>query len=41
MSITVVPNSGTGRLTGLSGDFALNITGEKHHYDLSYRLPTD
>lgn len=41
LSITVVPNSGTGALVGLSGDFALTIDDGKHHYDLSYTLPTD
>ncbi|WP_396593122.1 DUF3224 domain-containing protein [Brevundimonas sp. R86498] len=39
LSITVVPNSGTGALTGLTGDFALTITGGVHHYDLAYSLP--
>ncbi|ADL01508.1 DUF3224 domain-containing protein [Brevundimonas subvibrioides] len=39
LSITVVPGSGTGDLTGLSGDFALTITDGIHHYDLAYRLP--
>ncbi|MBX9615774.1 MAG: DUF3224 domain-containing protein [Caulobacteraceae bacterium] len=39
LSITVVPNSGTGALTGLTGDFALTITGGIHHYDLAYSLP--
>ncbi len=39
LSITVVPNSGTGELAGLSGDFALTIAGGVHSYDLAYRLP--
>ena len=39
LSITVVPNSGTGELTGLTGDFALTIAGGVHSYDLTYRLP--
>jgi len=41
LSITVVPNSGTGALAGLTGDFALTLTGGVHHYDLAYRLPAD
>ena len=41
LSITVVPNSGTGALVGLTGDFALTVTDDGvHHYDLAYRLPT-
>lgn len=39
LSITVVPKSGTGALEGLTGDFALAITGGVHRYDLTYSLP--
>lgn len=39
LAITVVPNSGTGALEGISGDFALVIEGGEHRYDLSYSLP--
>ena len=39
LSITVVPNSGTGDLAGISGEFALTITDGVHQYDLAYRLP--
>lgn len=39
LSITVVPNSGTGALTGIAGDFGLTITDGVHHYDLAYTLP--
>lgn len=39
LSITVVPGSGTGELTGISGDFALTVAAGEHRYDLSYRLP--
>ncbi len=39
LSIAVVPGSGTGDLTGLSGDFALTIENEVHRYDLAYSLP--
>lgn len=41
LSITVVPNSGTGELEGLSGEFHLTIEGGEHRYDLAYRLPAD
>jgi hypothetical protein len=37
--ITVVPGSGTGELTGLTGVFHLSITGGEHRYDLEYSLP--
>lgn len=40
LSITVAPGSGTGELTGITGDFALTIVGGEHRYDLSYRLPS-
>lgn len=41
LSITVAPNSGTGALEGISGDFALTVTGGEHRYDLSYSLPPE
>src|SRR4051794_19761444 len=40
LSITVVPDSGTGELAGLSG--AMNVIiaeGGKHSYDFEYTLP--
>lgn len=39
--ITVVPGSGTGELTGLTGVFHLTIKGGEHRYDLEYTLPTE
>lgn len=39
--ITVVPGSGTGELTGLTGVFHLTIEGGEHRYDLEYNLPTE
>lgn len=39
LSITVVPGSGTGELTGLAGVFHLTIAGGEHRYDLEYTLP--
>ena len=39
LSITVVADSGTGQLTGLTGTMNVTITDGKHSYDLSYSLP--
>jgi LDH2 family malate/lactate/ureidoglycolate dehydrogenase len=40
LTITVVPDSGTGQLTGISGKMTIIIaTGGKHSYDLEYTLP--
>lgn len=38
MRITVVPDSGTGALKGLAGDFQINIVDGKHLYEFTYRL---
>ncbi|HEX7158619.1 MAG TPA: DUF3224 domain-containing protein [Edaphobacter sp.] len=37
--ITVVPDSGTGQLAGLSGTMSINIVDGKHSYDFNYILP--
>ncbi len=38
--IRVVPDSGTGQLTGLTGSMAIRIeAGGKHFYDFEYTLP--
>lgn len=40
LSITVVPDSGTGELTGLKGSMKIRIEeGGKHFYDFDYELP--
>lgn len=39
LTITVVPDSGTGGLAGLAGTLAIEITGGKHFYDFEYTLP--
>ncbi|MFI5057740.1 MAG: DUF3224 domain-containing protein [Candidatus Acidiferrales bacterium] len=39
LSITVVPDSGTGQLVGLAGKMAINIADGKHSYDFEYTLP--
>ncbi len=38
LSITVVPDSGTGELVGLSGKMAIIIADGKHSYDFEYAL---
>ncbi|SFM52739.1 DUF3224 domain-containing protein [Variovorax sp. OV329] len=39
LSITVVPDSGTGELAGLSGSFRLQIVDGRHLYTFEYQLP--
>ena len=40
LSITVVPDSGTGQLKGISGKMTITIAaGGKHSYDFEYTLP--
>ena len=36
LSITVVPDSGTGELAGLSGTLKINIVDQKHFYEFDY-----
>jgi hypothetical protein len=38
LSCTVVPDSGTAELTGLSGTLAINIVDGKHLYEFNYTL---
>ena len=38
-SITIVPDSGTGQLVGISGQMIIKIADGKHSYDLEYKLP--
>ena len=38
MEVTVVPESGTGELAGISGSMTIVIEGKTHTYDLEYRL---
>ena len=38
LTITVVPDSGTGELTGLSGRMTIIITDGKHSYELEYAV---
>lgn len=39
LSITVVPDSGTGALEGLAGTMSIQIEGGKHSYTFDYTLP--
>ena len=38
LTITVVPDSGTGELAGLAGTMTIKITDGKHFYDFDYTL---
>jgi Protein of unknown function (DUF3224) len=38
LSVTVVPDSATGDLTGLTGHMSITITDGKHYYDFEYSL---
>ena len=39
LSVTVVPDSGTDQLTGLTGSMTIKIADGKHSYDFAYSLP--
>ncbi len=39
LSITVVPDSGTGQLSGLTGTFTLAMVDGQHFYTFDYSLP--
>ena len=39
LSITVVPDSGTGQLVGITGKFDIQIAEGKHSYTFDYTLP--
>jgi hypothetical protein len=40
LSVTVVPDSGTGELRGLSGRMDIQVVEGKHHYDFDFELGT-
>ena len=40
LNITVVPDSGTGHLEGISGKMNIKISDGKHSYDFEYTLPS-
>jgi hypothetical protein len=39
LTVSVVPDSGTGQLEGLSGTMDIKIEEGKHYYELEYALP--
>jgi hypothetical protein len=39
LTITVVPDSGTGELAGIAGTMTIKIEGGKHFYEFEYTLP--
>ncbi len=39
LTVTVVPESGTGQLAGLAGTMTIKITDGKHFYEFEYTLP--
>jgi hypothetical protein len=41
LSIVVVPDSGTGELTGLTGKMAIRIANGQHLYEFEYSLPEE
>ena len=41
LDVSVVPDSGTGELEGLSGRMAIVIAGGKHSYEFDYTLGDD
>ena len=38
LTITVVPDSGTGALTGISGSFGIDVANGKHSYWFDYQI---
>ena len=38
LSVTVVPDSGTGQLAGIAGTMIITVEGGKHSYDLDYTI---
>ena len=41
LRVTVVPDSGTGELTGLEGTFQIEVVEGKHTYEFTYTLPSE
>ena len=39
LTVTVVPDSGTGQLAGLAGTMAIEVADGRHSYDFEYTLP--
>jgi hypothetical protein len=39
LTVTIVPDSGSGELTGINGSLSIDIVDKKHLYTLNYGLP--
>jgi hypothetical protein len=39
LSVAVVPDSGTGELAGIEGEFKIQMADGTHSYEFAYRLP--
>jgi hypothetical protein len=39
LTVTVVPDSGSGELVGLTGSMSIDIANGQHHYAFTYSLP--
>jgi hypothetical protein len=39
LTVSIVPDSGTDELTGISGNLAIRVEEGQHFYDLEYQLP--
>jgi hypothetical protein len=40
LTVSVVPDSGTGELTGLTGTLSIQIADGKHSYAMDYEIPS-
>jgi hypothetical protein len=41
LSVTVVPDSGTGEVAGIAGRMVINIVEKKHFYEFEYTLVSE
>lgn len=39
LAVTIIPDTGTGELTGISGTMTIDIRDGKHFYGIDYSLP--
>ncbi|MFT3878757.1 MAG: DUF3224 domain-containing protein [Gemmatales bacterium] len=39
LTIKVIPDSGTGELTGISGNLTIKVENKQHYYEFEYTLP--
>ena len=39
LSIVIVPGTGTGQLTGITGSLGIEIVGKEHFYSVEYEVP--